>query len=570
MRLHFSIGALLMVLCVQEGGFAQPSSIFVTPQWLATRLSDPGLVLLHIGTKVEYDSAHIPGAQYLTLQEITTQTGKQSFEMPPVATLDSVFEAMGVSTKSIVVVYFGNDWVTPTARVYVTLDYLGLGDNTHILDGGLPAWRSAGHAATSELPAVRKGTLSSRVQETVIVETETIAARLNDPSLAIVDARTTDFFIGANPGSGRRAGHIPGAHSIPFPSVLDSASRVKEVGALRRLFAEAGVRDGSELVSYCHIGQQASLLYVVAKHLGFVPHLYDGSFEAWSSDPKLPVNRPIEEWLPKLISTEDLETLLKQDDPSVIDMRSDLFGYLKGHIPHAVFVHLESLRATNLGTPADVLTSDAYATLFGQLGLSMERPVVIYGASQGAHFGATYLAWILFGFGHHDVSVLNGGFEKWVKEGRQVSRTYPDIRPAPFPSSLSMLQSARLPQVRWIVDQKTGVLVDARTQSQFEGTDGPQIRLGRIPGAISHFWKTDLVESDSALVWKDLDELRSAYTRQGITPDKRIVVYCNSGSEASHVFFSLYCLLKYPNVKVYVPSWTEWAEHEELPVETGR
>jgi thiosulfate/3-mercaptopyruvate sulfurtransferase len=196
--------------------------------------------------------------------------------------------------------------------------------------------------------------------------------------------------------------------------------------------------------------------------------------------------------------------------------------------------------------------------------------VVIYASAGHSHVSATYLAWILLGFGHPEILVLEGGYEQWFKEGRPVSRTYPDIQLGIFPSSPSTLQRARLPQVRWIVDQKMGVLVDARSKEQYDGTEGPQMRRGHVPGAINHFWKSDLVESESGTVWKTLEELRTSYVRQGITPERRIVVYCNSGAEASHVFFSLYCLLKYPNVRVYVPSYTEWAENEELPVETAR
>lgn len=129
-------------------------SPFVSPSWLAQRLKNPSLVIFHIGVKAEYDTVHIPGAQFLQLNEITTRTPEGiTFELPSVAYLDSVFESKGVSDNSTIVLYFfGNNWVTPTTRVYFTLDYLGAGNRTFILNGGLRPWRAQGRPVTSAVP----------------------------------------------------------------------------------------------------------------------------------------------------------------------------------------------------------------------------------------------------------------------------------------------------------------------------------------------------------------------------------------------------------------------------------
>ena len=89
-----------------------------------------------------------------------------------------------------------------------------------------------------------------------------------------------------------RGGHIPGAKNIPFSSLVDDTSnKFKSPDALRALFNTAGVKQGDSVATYCHIGQQASLLYFVARYLGYDTHLYDGSFEDWSRRPELPVER---------------------------------------------------------------------------------------------------------------------------------------------------------------------------------------------------------------------------------------------------------------------------------------
>lgn len=109
-------------------------------------------------------------------------------------------------------------------------------------------------------------------------------ANLGKPGHVVVDARNVEFYTGAKAG-GRpeRNGHIPGAVSIPFDSLLTDAPRFKPERELRAAFAAAGVKDGDRVVAYCHIGQQATVVYFAARVLGYPVVLYDGSFEDWSA-----------------------------------------------------------------------------------------------------------------------------------------------------------------------------------------------------------------------------------------------------------------------------------------------
>jgi thiosulfate/3-mercaptopyruvate sulfurtransferase len=269
------------------------------------------------------------------------------------------------------------------------------------------------------------------------------------------------------------------------------------------------------------------------------------------------------------VSTGQLARWLAEGPVSLIDVRTDVFTYLKGHLPEAVYLNTETLRATRGGMPTQLLDGSAYASLFGRLGLAFDRPVVVYSAGETHNIDATFLAWLLAGFGHPRVYVLDGGYFKWELEHRPVVQRYPRVAETRFPAAPFAVEQASLEDVRRALRTGDALLVDARPPDQYAGEAGAQLRRGHIPGAINHYWQDDLTREGFGFVWKTPTELRAGYAAQGITPDRNIIAYCNSATEASHVHFTLRHLLGYPRVRVYVGSWTEWAEREELPVETG-
>ena len=294
-RLLFALTAILLTIAFAPSALGDTKvneSLIVSTEWLAAHLNDDALVLLQVGDKDEYLAGHIPGAQFVTLADISTPRGSGlTLELPPAAQLETVFEKLGVTDKSRIVVYFGKDWVSPTTRVFFTLDYLGLGDRASILDGGLPAWRASGKPVTTVVNEPKRGHFTPRPQPQLVVDATWVSANLSKPGVIILDARAAKFYTGAEAGSMPRAGHIPKAKNIPFSSVVDDSNRFKNASALRDLFNAAGVKQGDTLATYCHIGQQASVLYFVARYLGYEAHLYDGSFEDWSHRPELPVEK---------------------------------------------------------------------------------------------------------------------------------------------------------------------------------------------------------------------------------------------------------------------------------------
>jgi thiosulfate/3-mercaptopyruvate sulfurtransferase len=285
------LSLLLTAGAVQAQAPAARERLLVPTAWLAQHLTDPDLVLLHVGPKPEYDAGHIPGARYLNYQDLAVtdrSPGGLTLQMLPADELRQRLAALGISDTSRIVVYFAreNPFVSPTARVLFTLDYAGLGERASLLDGGLDAWVKAGQPLTTDVPPLRTGTLGPLSTRPIVVDAEFVNANLEARGIAIVDGRLPAFYNGTQTGGGPNAphktGHIRGAGNLPFNQTVDEANRLKPAAELQQLFAAAGVEPGDTVVAYCHIGQQATQVILAARSLGYKVLLYDGSFEDWS------------------------------------------------------------------------------------------------------------------------------------------------------------------------------------------------------------------------------------------------------------------------------------------------
>lgn len=261
----------------------------VSTSWLATHLKDADLVLIAVGPKGDFDKAHIPGSQLVDLANISAKGAQLTLELPPMPELMQTFRGLGVSNDSHVVLYSLNSQVQSATRVFLTLDAMGMSPKASLLDGGMPAWQSESRPVTTEVTPVKPGTVEPCAQNDVVVDGAWVKARLETKGVGIVDARLPGFYSGAQIPNGQRAGHMPGAVNIPFSSLVDELGRLKPVETLAGIFKSAGLSTGDQVVSYCHVGQQATAVYFAARYLGFDARMYDGSWQDWSAHTEYPV-----------------------------------------------------------------------------------------------------------------------------------------------------------------------------------------------------------------------------------------------------------------------------------------
>jgi thiosulfate/3-mercaptopyruvate sulfurtransferase len=223
--------------------------------------------------------------------QVADVEGGLRLELPNAEHLDSVLEARGVSDDSRVVLYTSDKYFTPASRAFFALEYAGLRGRVSLMDGGLEAWKTEGRALTAEVPSPGRASFTPRLQTQMVVDAEFLKTRLEDPALALIDARDTSFYKGAETRQGRN-GHIPGAKNLPFNTVMQDDGKFKDPATLGAMLSNAGAASGKTVITYCHIGQQASLVWFTARMAGFDAKIYDGSFQDWARRSDLPVISP--------------------------------------------------------------------------------------------------------------------------------------------------------------------------------------------------------------------------------------------------------------------------------------
>ncbi len=271
-----------------------------------------------------------------------------------------------------------------------------------------------------------------------------------------------------------------------------------------------------------------------------------------------------------LVGADWLQERLGAPGLVVVESDEDVLLYETGHIPGAVKVDWH----TELQDPVtrDYIDGEGFARLLSAKGISRDTTVVFYGDK--SNWWAAYALWVFSLFGHPDVRLLDGGRQKWLAEGRPVTKERPQVTPADYPvvdRDDTAIRAYREDVERHLADN--GPLVDVRSPQEYSGEllsmpDYPQegaLRGGHIPGAVNVPWKR---AADDDGTFKPVEELRAIYAdEQGLTPDDDVIAYCRIGERSSHTWFVLRHLLGYPKVRNYDGSWTEWGNLVRAPIE---
>jgi thiosulfate/3-mercaptopyruvate sulfurtransferase len=285
---------VLASLCLSASLAAQSSStpLLVSTEWLARRLNDPSVVVLHIAhDSMDFRMGHVPGAREVQYGWFTTARDSNGTELPSPEDLQRTFEKLGVSDNSHVVIYAAGMGMAPMAsRAFLSLDYIGF-PRISLLDGGLARWRAENRALETERVAVAPGHLTPKPRP-VAVDASWVTAHTGRRGIAFIDTRTTPEYLGTGDRGGLRSeGHIAGARQLEWQQLFADAdsSIFLPRDALARLYADRSA-PGDTLVTYCLVGYRASMTYFGARLAGLPVRIYDGSYQDWARR-KLPVRK---------------------------------------------------------------------------------------------------------------------------------------------------------------------------------------------------------------------------------------------------------------------------------------
>ncbi|WP_315796690.1 MULTISPECIES: 3-mercaptopyruvate sulfurtransferase [unclassified Bradyrhizobium] len=277
-----------------------PNDPLVSTDWLAAHLGDPSVKVLDATFKMpgvlplpkdDYLKAHIPGAVFFDVDEISDHSNPLPHMYPSAEQFGRDAGRLGVSNGDTVVVYDSGGWVAAPRAWWMFLSF-GHTD-VRVLDGGLKKWMAEGRPVESGQVTAALGTYSAKFDAARVRRIEQMVANLAGNAEQVIDARQAPRFAGevAEPRPGLRSGHIPGSRNLPYAELFDATTGVmRPLDQLREAFGAAGVDLAKPIVTSCGSGVSAAVLTLALYRLGIRDTaLYDGSWSEWGIENGPPV-----------------------------------------------------------------------------------------------------------------------------------------------------------------------------------------------------------------------------------------------------------------------------------------
>ncbi len=369
----------------------------------ADQLIAGGAKIVDVRGEAAYAKGHIPGAVNLPWQRLNvSEVDGIRNEFASDETFETEIRSAGLKTGDSILIY---DTTALPGRAYVAFEYAGLGAKTHVLDGGVAAWKKelsteAVTVAASDFKLVQKNDIR--------VDKAYVAGKVGASDAVIIDGRNEEAYAD---------GHIPGAQAVPAASLLNKDATLQSEPVLTALLQSKGVDPDREVVSYCGSGVAAANNYLALKNLGYKNVvLYDASWDDWSRDPRAGQQVSLANYTfentgkandsaPEFLDEAAVKALASDPSVVVVDVRSPS-DYAAGHIPGSVNVYWDK----TLDKDRVLLPAEQLQKLYADAGVTPDKRVVLF-TRGGLQLSHSYTVLNLLGFGK--VDFFTGKFEGW-------------------------------------------------------------------------------------------------------------------------------------------------------------
>ena len=276
--------ALFLLLSIGPAQAQTFEQVFTTPDWLSNNLTDDKIVILQVGSADGYIQGHIPGAVYMGNRSfITTSHDSLYVQLPTVESFQNELSSRGINAESTIIICSDWEYFAWAYRLYVTFKYFGLEHQVRILNGGIKGWDSKSLPVSTDTVVAKPaaGNLPLKPRPEILTDKDWIKDNHANSKVCLVDARRDGYYSGESAGSYTRSGHISGARNITWTTLVDENHFLISHEMLADIYKHAGLSPEKTLISYCHVGLRASVIYTIGQSLGYEARLYDGSYNEW-------------------------------------------------------------------------------------------------------------------------------------------------------------------------------------------------------------------------------------------------------------------------------------------------